>query len=226
MKMPVMTTKTPNSTAIGGSGGKSTKVPFKKVFSSSHLLSSNGHRPAPRPSCGAVDVSALQQQLSGQLSSSLPGILDKVNQSKHKQPTKQASNSLLNKSSQPGGGSDSTNSAVISGIVMDNGIPFSAIEPSLIVSLANYLASLKNFDSRKLIKEIELMLKYFEDAVKKNKLELLSGSSTILLETVDKNCALLKNAYLQLQQVQLQLQLLSNINLDDTPETRVQPIQR
>lgn len=98
--------------------------------------------------------------------------------------------------------------------------PFSAIEPSLIVSLSTYLNSLNDFDSEKLVKEIQLMLIYFEDVVRKDKLEQLVGSCTILMETVDANCMKLKNAYMQLQQVQLRLQLLmQSLNIDDDSDS-------
>jgi len=86
----------------------------------------------------------------------------------------------------------------------------------MIVSLSAYLVTLKNFDSDKLVKEIQMMLTYFEDVVRKNKLEQLAGACTILLETVDSNCLKLKNAYLQLQQVHLRLQLLlQSCNLEE-----------
>lgn len=89
-----------------------------------------------------------------------------------------------------------------------NGIPFSAIEPSLLVSLGTQLKSLKNFDAEKLIKGIHLMLTYFEDVVKKDKLEQLVGACTILMDTVDANCVKLRQSYRGLQQVQVRLQLL------------------
>ena len=204
------------------------KVPFKKVFSSSHLQT-NGINPrtSGKNSIGSVDFDLNQHKLTSQLSSSLPGLFENLTLGKHKGAKQKESGICLKEltdNSSHNWGLNLSNRAVInqlqnqipSELLVNNGIPFSAIEPSLIVSLSAYLNTLKNFDSRKLVKEIELMLKYFEDAVKKDKMELLSGSSTILLETVDKNCRELKNAYRQLQQVQLQLQLLSNANLDES----------
>lgn len=195
----------------------STKVPFKKVFSSSHLQS-NGIGNASQVSeqrthrGGSNDFGTIaNHNLSSQLSSSLPGILDNVNSSQTRRViggSKEENNS--SKSSQNSTNSNSAIDSSYKSSVFKAGqnIPFSAIEPSIIVSLATYLNNLNNFDSDKLIKEIQLMLIYFEDVVKKDKLEQLAGSCTILMETVDANCIKLKNAYLQLQQVQLRLQLL------------------
>lgn len=96
-------------------------------------------------------------------------------------------------------------------------IPIGAIEPSLIGSLSSYLSELTHFNPDKFIKEIDLMLKYFDDAVKKDKLDLLNGSCNVLIETVSVNCSRLRDAYMHLQQVQLRLQILSNIHMN--PDT-------
>lgn len=221
------------TTAGASSSSSGTKVPFKKVFSSSHLqtngvnsaaLEAHKHRPS-----NDFGSALTHPSLTSQLSSSLPGFLDNVNGggtgSGGHHPGKvvllpgSASGTSSRRSSQtrnvlPILSSSSTsastviptaNSKVTSSM---NGIPFSAIDPSLLVSLGTCLKALKHFDAEKLIKEIHLMLTYFEDVVKKDKLEQLVGACTILMDTVDANCVKLRTTYRQLQQVQVGLHVL------------------
>lgn len=228
-RMPVSMAKTPNHAS-----GKalSTKVPFKKVFSSSHLQTngaSGGQSSAESRSQhgrGSRDYGHLAHpNLSNQLSSSLPGILDNVNSNQPRRATGGTEMVASTRSSQK---ASSSGYAVIESVakatpapspIVRTGaqaIPLSAIEPSMIVSLSTYLAALRGFDSDKLIKEIQNVLIYFEGLVGKSKPELVVGACTILLEAVDGSSLKLKNAYLQLHQVHLRLQLLlQSFNLDD-----------
>lgn len=94
-------------------------------------------------------------------------------------------------------------------------IPLNSMEPSVISALSAYLDELRYFNAEKFIKEIDLMLIYFEDAIRKDKIELLNGSCNILIETIAINCVRLRDAYRHLQQIQISLHLLSNINQTD-----------
>lgn len=92
-----------------------------------------------------------------------------------------------------------------------------AIDPSLMLSLSSHFDSLKHFDSSKLVKELDMMLIYFQDVLRKDKLEQLAGATTILLDTVNTNCSKLKNEYMHLQQVYIKFQLL--YSADSSPSS-------
>lgn len=237
--MSVSMAKTPSEAKLAGP-----KAPFKKVFSSNQLITTQvdvGIRPSPRhggDTSGGngstfcplpLTAQRLQQitnnnNLSSQFSSSLPGILDNISNSGNKdnkeniiKPSSANETAVACKVSSPRKSSVAVISTSPSSPPKQSSppIPLSAIEPSLIVSLSTYLSNIKEFDSSKLVKEIERLLIYFQDVFRKHKLEQLSGASTILLETVGTNCTKLKRAYQQLLQVQLRLQLLSNLNNDE-----------
>ena len=234
------------------SGNAVPKVPFKKMFSSSHLMlhtntasQSATSSPSSTPTGSntltnrASPIVSLSQQLSQHetLSSSLPDVAITSAHSYHSQhhhsvndsrSSQRSALSSTSRSSCETSGSlsvISNNPISISGSIHSGShtsaagtnntrrpsraiLAATALEPSMIVSLSNYLGTLRKFDHEKIVKEILLMLNYFEDVVVKDKLELLVGASTIILEALDRNCALLRSTYQQLQQVQLKLQLL------------------
>lgn len=230
------------------------KAPFKKVFSSSHLQTNvvNGqdaHRGHPGRASNDFGSALGHPTLTSQLSSSLPGFLDNVNNGTTVPRRATASGGPPELVPPvPGAGSRRSSQKSITPLFSSNhavipesstlkgtsilgsatrAIPFSSIEPSLIVSLSTYLNALKSFDSEKLIKEIHLMLTYYEDVVRKDKLEQLVGACTILMETVDANCTKLKGAYRQLQQVQLRLQLLlQSFTMDDDESETLTKLKR
>ncbi|KAH9415764.1 Rap guanine nucleotide exchange factor 1 [Dermatophagoides pteronyssinus] len=223
-----------NSNAAASPPAKNRKVPFKKVFSSSQLTTNNNNnnqqQQQQKSRCSICSVNSSFQLLnreSSHLSSSLPGMYEKIanddqrqfltiTSQKNDDHSHQHEQNVLTKPKAVIPASTSNKSE--NGHLL-NAIPIAAIEPSLIGSLASYLADLRHFNAEKYCKEIELMLKYFEDSVKKDKLELLNGSCNILIETISLNCARLRDAYLHLQQVQLRLQILCMIHMEDNGDT-------